>query len=72
MVVRIKTRRGVPSGLQTLHPLDAPIFAQPHSLKKNYKEPILQSSNWRDMFDNEGNPLFDSTDDENSRYNDDK
>ena len=27
---------------------------------------MLKSSDWRDMFDDDGNPLFDSTDSTNS------
>ena len=33
---------------------------------KENKKAILISCNWRDMYDDQGNPLFDTTDDENS------
>ena len=33
--------------------------------KKN-KEAILNSKRWRDMYDDQGNPLFETTDEENS------
>ena len=36
---------------------------------KEYKKAMLSSKNWRDMFNNEGDPIFDSTDsDESSSY----
>ena len=40
------------------------------SISKRNKEAILKSSNWRDMYDEEGNPLFDTTDDENGSEDD--
>ena len=42
------------------------------SISKRNKEAILKSSNWPDMYDEEGNPLFDTTDDENSSEDDSK
>ena len=33
---------------------------------------MLSSKNWRDMFDDEGNPMFDSTDSDNSSDSDDQ
>ena len=40
------------------------------SISKRNKEAVLKSSNWRDMYDEEGNPLFDTTDDENGSEDD--
>ena len=36
---------------------------------KKYKETMLKSKNWRDMYDDEGNPIFDSTDNDTSSDN---
>ena len=33
---------------------------------KQYKEKMLKSKNWRDMYDHEGNPIFESTDNDTS------
>ena len=42
MVVPIKTRQGLPSGWETRHPLDAPIFAlTPPPKKKNYMWQVI-------------------------------
>ena len=38
---------------------------------KKYKETMLKSKNWRDMYDDEGNPIFDSTDNDTSSDNED-
>ena len=33
---------------------------------RKYKKAMLDSKNWRDMYDDEGNPLFESTDSDTS------
>ena len=39
---------------------------------EKYKDKMLKSKNWRNMYDNHGNPLFDSTDSETDTYEDEE
>ena len=50
-----KTRRG--------SPVDKNVIK---TKTKDYKKAMLSSKNWRDMFNNEGEPIFDSTDSDES------
>ena len=48
------------------HTLTPRVDSEKLAICRENKKAILKSSNWRDMYDDQGNPLFDSTDDENS------
>lgn len=52
------------------HTLTTKVGSENLSISKRNKEAILKSKNWRDMYDDEGNPLFETTDEENSSEDD--
>ena len=50
----------------TAHVLEPKERLKLKSQSKKYKEAMYKSKNWRDMYDNIGNPLFDSSDSDTS------
>ena len=50
----------------TVHVLEPKERLKLKSQSKKYKEAMYKSKNWRDMYDNIGNPLFDSSDSDTS------
>ena len=55
----------------TMHVLRPKDKLKMKSKCKEYKEKMLKSKNWRDMYDHEGNPIFDSSDSEISSDDED-